>query len=103
MKPMHRAAADAEDHDDLLRPGEDLDAEDDEQEADDVEHGGDQELAVVGAGQPVGAPLPADEQEGHRQPGVDRQRRQHVDPHQPDDGVAEALREADDGCRMREL
>ena len=50
-------------------------------------------------GEPVGSSGPAHELEGHGEARIHGQRRQHVDPHEPDDGVAEALRDTDDGVK----
>jgi len=68
----------------------------DEHETDDVEERRDQEGRPGMVGEPVGSTGPAHELEGHGEARIHGQRRQHVDPHEPDDGVAEALRDTDD-------
>ena len=98
------AAADAEDHDDLLDAREPLDAEHHEQERDDVGDGRDDERAprvaeapeeLLGLG--VVEPRPVHELGHHDHAGVGRPGRQHVDPHDPHEGVAERLADAHDG------
>ena len=97
------AAADAEDHDDLLDAGEPLDAEHDEQEGDDVGDRGDDEHAprvgeaAENVGRRVVEPGPAHELRHHHHARVGHPGRQHVDPHEPDEGVAEGLADTDDG------